>query len=474
MSGNESADAPPEEKEDGESCSACMSRPRTVRNLPCGHAMLCELCTIRVIDVQEQSCRCPNARCAVTSVVFLPSHLNAAPRVKKMRTFQSAPQAPDGQGGTGNPRYRVIQERESMPGAPGQVQAFNYLAICKMPEYANKCFEELRYEDYNKGNKGSHAPTSDPQNGGRTFSSLIEFLHAMLDSEFDEVATAARAKLERWGQPTPAEEGEEEAEPAYPIDEQGHSIVPEGVTFLGDNAFFESSNLITITLPDDLTTIGVDAFFCCSSLANVTLPDNLTTIGDGAFYGCLSLATITLPDNLTTIGNEVFSGCSSLANVSLPDNLTMVGGRAFHACSSLANVSLPDNLTTIGEEVFYGCSSLANVTLPDSLTTIGDGAFYGCYSLATITLPDSLITIGNRAFQGCSYSLTTITLPDSLTTIGNEAFQGCSSLTTITFPDSVTTIGTHAFRDCPSLDEQTKDAIRAINPVDALFWLLKP
>ena len=44
-----------------------------------------------------------------------------------------------------------------MPGAPGQVQAFNYMAICKMTEYAHKSFEELRFEDYQKGNKGTAA-----------------------------------------------------------------------------------------------------------------------------------------------------------------------------------------------------------------------------------------------------------------------------------------------------------------------------
>ena len=39
---------------------------------------------------------------------------------------------------------------------PGQVSVFNYQAISKMPEYAQKSFEELRYEDYMKGNKGSN------------------------------------------------------------------------------------------------------------------------------------------------------------------------------------------------------------------------------------------------------------------------------------------------------------------------------
>ena len=35
--------------EDGTSCSVCMARPRTVRNLPCEHAMCCELCTLQII-----------------------------------------------------------------------------------------------------------------------------------------------------------------------------------------------------------------------------------------------------------------------------------------------------------------------------------------------------------------------------------------------------------------------------------------
>ena len=46
----------PMEVEDGESCTVCMSRPRTVRNQPCGHAMLCELCTIKMIKSRTIDC----------------------------------------------------------------------------------------------------------------------------------------------------------------------------------------------------------------------------------------------------------------------------------------------------------------------------------------------------------------------------------------------------------------------------------
>jgi len=59
------------------------------------------------------------------------------------------------QPGTGQPPYRDTQERE----APDVgVQALTYKSISKMQEYQNKLFEELRCEDYARGNKGSADP----------------------------------------------------------------------------------------------------------------------------------------------------------------------------------------------------------------------------------------------------------------------------------------------------------------------------
>lgn len=66
------------------------------------------------------------------------------------------------QKGTGVPPYRDTQERESTSGPGGQVQTFTYKSISKMPEYQNKSFEELRCEDYAKGNKGGSAPAAMP------------------------------------------------------------------------------------------------------------------------------------------------------------------------------------------------------------------------------------------------------------------------------------------------------------------------
>lgn len=60
-----------------ESCVICVSRPRAVRFLPCGHASLCQLCTIQEM---QRSGQCPVARCSVVQLVAVP----VDPRVAEM------------------------------------------------------------------------------------------------------------------------------------------------------------------------------------------------------------------------------------------------------------------------------------------------------------------------------------------------------------------------------------------------------
>eukprot|EP00964_Phaeocystis_antarctica_P141901 scaffold107039_cov61-Phaeocystis_antarctica.AAC.1 len=50
------------------SCMCCMSRPRAVRNQPCGHAIYCELCTTRSVQADGLTCA---YRCAVSRLVVV-------------------------------------------------------------------------------------------------------------------------------------------------------------------------------------------------------------------------------------------------------------------------------------------------------------------------------------------------------------------------------------------------------------------
>jgi hypothetical protein len=63
-------------------------------------------------------------------------------------------------------------------------------------------------------------------------------------------------------------------------------------------------------IPNGVTTIDVNAFYDCSSLASVTIPNSLTNIGAQAFYGCTGLLEIYFQGNSPNPTNDssVFSG----------------------------------------------------------------------------------------------------------------------------------------------------------------------
>ena len=167
----------------------------------------------------------------------------------------------------------------------------------------------------------------------------------------------------------------------------GDVVVPEGVTSIGNEAFYECSSLTSVTLPDSLTSIGDSAFRECSSLTSVTIPDSVTSIARGAFYGCSSLTSVRIPDSVTSIGKSAFSVCSSLTSVTIPDSVASIGVAAFEECSSLTSVTIPDGVTCIGNSAFYGCKSLTSVTIPDSVTSIGEEVFSECKNLKDFTCP---------------------------------------------------------------------------------------
>ena len=217
--------------------------------------------------------------------------------------------------------------------------------------------------------------------------------------------------------------------------------IPDSVEQIGTNPFTVCSALKSISVspehPYFATIDGVlfrkadkalISYPAGISSSTYTIPQGITAIGDSAFYYCDSLTSVSIPDSVTSIGDNAFYFCESLTSVTIPDSVTAIGDSAFSYCDSLTSVSIPDSVTSIGDEAFYSCSSLTSVNIPDSVTSIGDRAFSYCDSLTSVSIPDSVTAIGNRAFYYCD-SLTSVSIPNSVTSIGDYAFGDCSNLT---------------------------------------------
>lgn len=204
------------------------------------------------------------------------------------------------------------------------------------------------------------------------------------------------------------------------------AAVPNGVTHIGDYAFYGSDFCGEDRLPNSLISIGEGAFFDCW-FESITIPSSVIYIGDYAFSTCTQLKTITIPEGITQLKNGIFSDCVRLKTVSLPNSLTTIGESAFNNCERLTTINIPNNVTNIGNYAFNGCGRLTSISLSDNVTSIGDGAFQSCERLISINIPNSVTSIGEWAFSHCT-SLTSVTI-DAITppTIGNRAWEDIRS-----------------------------------------------
>ena len=109
-------------------------------------------------------------------------------------------------------------------------------------------------------------------------------------------------------------------------------------------------------------------------ISRVEIQNGVTSIGEGAFFGCLKLASISMPSSLTSIGREAICGCKGLTSISIPDGVTFIGGLAFQYCTGLTRVFIPDSVTHIGIGAFDGCTELTCVSVPAKVK-IGKSAF---------------------------------------------------------------------------------------------------
>ena len=239
--------------------------------------------------------------------------------------------------------------------------------------------------------------------------------------------------------------------------------IPKSVTRIGNLAFTGCSSLSSINVPESVTEIGEGAFCLCDNLKTINIPEGVTEISEGTFYSCDNLKTITIPKSVTKIGNEVFSNCKALASINIPESVTEIAEAAFSSCKNLETINIPEGVTKIDKNTFKGCSSLSSINIPEGVTEIAEGAFCFCDNLKTIDIPKSVTEISESSFCFCD-NLKTVNIPEGVTIIGEEAFSNCKALTSINIPESVAEIGKHAFEDCNSLSSiNIPDSVTKIN-----------
>ncbi|MBE6577398.1 MAG: hypothetical protein E7653_04610 [Ruminococcaceae bacterium] len=125
-----------------------------------------------------------------------------------------------------------------------------------------------------------------------------------------------------------------------------------------------------VVVADGITNVGNYAFYYSPKLTNVQLPASVTSIGKLSFAFCSTLESIALPTALTSIGDSCFEGCAALKSIFVPASVNSIGARAFAYCGALESASLMAHITEIKDETFKNCKALKTLVFSSAAKDI--------------------------------------------------------------------------------------------------------
>ncbi len=282
-------------------------------------------------------------------------------------------------------------------------------------------------------------------------------------------------------------------------------IIGEGVTTIGNSAFYGSSNLVSLTIPNSVVTIESNAFYNCSNMTSINIGNSVGVIGNNSFNNTF-LTDITINSsfvyNNATSSSALGSLLANAKNIYViksidngsnsyltsdkfklyqqEDNYNIYSIATFDRDSNgfmfasvkgglsvvgyngnSENVTIPETFNgqpviEIGESCFKGNNNIKNINLPNSIVKIGHSAFAKCSNLTEFIIPDSVtnfdtsIAMERSPFYNCT-GLRSVVIGMGLKSIPYSMFYNCSGLTSVVIPDNITSIGRYAFNNCSSL-----------------------
>ena len=263
--------------------------------------------------------------------------------------------------------------------------------------------------------------------------------------------------------------------------------IKEGVTAIGENAFYKCNNIRSFVVPDSVTSIGANMLYGCTSIRELTIGNGVDSLPAALLQDCEAIEKVTLPFVGTT--RDAGYSAQGAAVFGAIFGVAATGPNVEYFAQDISDtrsvwVRVPSTLTEIkitGGKVAYGAFSgmrhLTKIELTDGVTFIDKNAFKGCGALTELIMPYVLDEAGAEAtktfgslfgdsdYEGavtCGNDYVTYYFPNGLTKItivsgriSPYGFNFCTMLTEVVVEEGVTLIGHDAFRFCSSIEKIT-------------------
>ena len=190
-----------------------------------------------------------------------------------------------------------------------------------------------------------------------------------------------------------------------------------------------------VIIKEGITLVGDSAFYNCGSIQKVDFPESLRVVDNFAFYSCSSLSDAPLPEKLDALGQECFSYCA-FTQATIPPYVSFLNN-AFVYNKHLKSIKIGGSKEVGGGIVWNGqficCPELENVEVsPDH--------FYLCAVNNVLYSKDGALISYPGGRKGDSYRLR-----DGTSDIMRFSFWGVKHLKKLIIPDSVSHFDTDLF-----------------------------
>ena len=241
--------------------------------------------------------------------------------------------------------------------------------------------------------------------------------------------------------------------------------IPEGIRFIGAEAFIENKSITKVTLPEGVQAIGNAAFKLCENITEFNIPSTTLKVGDEAFLRIRHITKLIIPDSVIEIGNSAFLDCNDVTEFSLGEGIKKIGDNAFEYVMLITTLDIPESVEYLGNYAFYHCQAVETVTGGEGLKFVGTGAFedvawYNALNEENNYINDTIliktmvnesdinvpenVTCISGVYQG-KKKIKTVVINDGCTAIAKDTFTECVNLLEVTIPASVTYIDAEAF-----------------------------